>query len=328
MTGPITRPQRIIRRDPGEPTDLAASRRVQRGSLGPFWKRMGALGLVAVFAISIALAVASRSPLDQVAALAAPASSAAGAVAATDQVATVLPPPTSLDDALTPGDAVAASAGPVAAPVPQTKLASSTAATRSCTKSYKIVAGDYWILIAKKTSITLKSLLNVNSASTSTPLYAGRTVCLPGNASTPTTVQHAARVAVAAPKAPSTTARAAAKVTATTAKPAAAPATTSPPSTTPSRTYSAAEAEQIIRDVWPDDLEDHAVLIAKRESNLQPTARNYCCIGLFQIYWSVHRFWLAAIGVSSANSLLDPRINASAAYVLYLRNGGWGPWAL
>ena len=50
---------------------------------------------------------------------------------------------------------------------------------------------------------------------------------------------------------------------------------------------------QIIRDVWPDDLEEEAIRIATRESNLIPTVKNYCCYGLFQIYYNAHRTWLA-----------------------------------
>jgi hypothetical protein len=86
--------------------------------------------------------------------------------------------------------------------------------------------------------------------------------------------------------------------------------------------------EQIIRQVWPDDLEDRAVRIATRESNLQPGVRNACCFGLFQIHWTVHRGWLADYGITSSSQLFDPRTNAEAAYALYQRAGGWGPWVL
>jgi hypothetical protein len=52
-----------------------------------------------------------------------------------------------------------------------------------------------------------------------------------------------------------------------------------------------------------------------------------CCYGLFQMYWSVHRAWLADKGVTSASQLLDPRVNAEAALTLYRRNGNsWRPW--
>jgi hypothetical protein len=85
--------------------------------------------------------------------------------------------------------------------------------------------------------------------------------------------------------------------------------------------------EQIIRDVWPDDLEDRALTIATRESRLIPTARNYCCHGLFQIYWSIHRGWLATYGVTNVEQLYDAETNARMALVLFQRAGGWGPWS-
>jgi len=94
-------------------------------------------------------------------------------------------------------------------------------------------------------------------------------------------------------------------------------------------TYARKEVEQIIRDVWPDDLEDQALAIAQRESNLKPNVvGGGCCYGLFQIYYHYHRSWLPNVGVMSAKQLLDPRLNARAAYTLYQRNNGWGPWKL
>ena len=97
----------------------------------------------------------------------------------------------------------------------------------------------------------------------------------------------------------------------------AAPASPPPPKT----------IEEIIRSEWPDELEDHAVQIAFRESRFVPTAHNYCCHGLFQIYWTIHRGWLAALGIDSVDDLYDPVLNARAAYALYQRANGWGPWS-
>jgi LysM repeat protein len=93
--------------------------------------------------------------------------------------------------------------------------------------------------------------------------------------------------------------------------------------------YTPAEVVQIIRDVWPDDLEDRAIAIARRESKLQPRVigiPNNCCYGLFQIYYKWHKSWLPKVGVMNAQQLLDPRLNALAALEIYRRNGGWGPW--
>lgn len=241
-------------------------------------------------------------------------------------------------DALPPATPVNTVAAPVTAPVSvaaqaqgaptSTKAATAavttpaTVATTSapkvqataalvCSKSYGVVAGDYWILIAQKVGVTTKDLLAANAATTATPLFPGRDICLPKTASTPST---------AAPAPAATTA--------------AAPATTKPvpttvaPTTVPRRVYSAAEVEAIIREVWPDELEDEAVRIARRESNLQPTARNSCCYGLFQIYWSVHKGWLAQQGITAAEQLFDPEVASKAGLALYHRSGGWGPWAI
>lgn len=87
------------------------------------------------------------------------------------------------------------------------------------------------------------------------------------------------------------------------------------------------DVEGIIREIWPDDLEDRAVAIATRESRLEPTARNACCYGLFQIHWTAHRDWLARIGVTDPIQLLDARTNTTAAYALYQLDG-WAPWSL
>ena len=92
--------------------------------------------------------------------------------------------------------------------------------------------------------------------------------------------------------------------------------------------YTQAEVIQIIRDAWPDDLEERALFIAHRESKYRPGAISgtKCCYGLFQIYYRWHKSWLPEVGVTSANQLLDPRLNAAAAYRMYQRNNGWGPW--
>ena len=85
--------------------------------------------------------------------------------------------------------------------------------------------------------------------------------------------------------------------------------------------------QDIIRSVWPDHLEERALVISHRESSWIPTAENYCCVGLFQIYYDVHKSWLAGIGVNEKSDLYDPYLNAKAAYALYQRSGGWGPWS-
>jgi len=93
----------------------------------------------------------------------------------------------------------------------------------------------------------------------------------------------------------------------------------------PANTYSKADVEAIIRSIWPADQADQAVRIAKRESNLVPTVRNWCCYGLFQIYFKMNQPALASVGVTAPEQLYDPRVNAEAAYAIYQRSG-WAPW--
>jgi len=229
----------------------------------------------------------------------------AGALVA---AAAVTPAPTQPTAPPTPAPTQAA-----ATPTPTTTPA------RSCNRTYEVAAGDYWLGIAKAHSVSLRDLLAQNSATVQSPLFPGDDVCLPANASTPATT-----------RAPAPTTR-----PATTTRP---PATARPPTTTratttttttaapPPNRYSRDEVVAIIRAVWPDELEEKAIAIATRESNLVPTVRNYCCYGLFQIYWNVHKRWLADLGITSAAGLYDPTANTTAAYTLYQRSGGWGPW--
>jgi hypothetical protein len=82
----------------------------------------------------------------------------------------------------------------------------------------------------------------------------------------------------------------------------------------------------IIRSIWPDHLEDKAIAIASRESNLIPTAYNgWCCYGLFQIYFNANASFLRSIGVTSASQLYDPYVNTRAAFAMY-QVSGWRPW--
>lgn len=89
------------------------------------------------------------------------------------------------------------------------------------------------------------------------------------------------------------------------------------------------DPEAIIRSIWPAELADEAVRIATRESRLQPAVinANGDATGLFQIMWTVHRVWLCPqLGICAQSQLQDARTNIEAAYALYQRDGGWGPW--
>ena len=189
-----------------------------------------------------------------------------------------------------------------ATPVPST-VPNSPGST-NCARTYTVRPGDAWTTIAARHNVSVDALYSANRSNARTVLFAGRTICLPANASTPTT----------APPPPTT-------------KPPA-PSTTKPPATVPpaKTTWTQAEVIAIIRQVWPDHLEEKAIEIAWRESNHKPGVRNFCCFGLFQIYFNVHRSWLSSMGVTSATQLYHPLVNAQAALTLYNRAGGWGPW--
>lgn len=344
--------------------------------------------VLAVSAAPASAAPAVAGPAGAAPAVPTPTTAAPGAAATAETgtvVVTVPPAPAATTSAATASSPPAATAG-TSAPAVSTANADAVAAgpaaggtshpaallatsRTACTSPYTLVAGDYWLSIADRADIKLGALLAANGATSSTPLYPGRTICLPAGAVTPlpaastttavpttappTTVPATTtpktttpktttpRTTTAAPttSAPATTATpktttANPKTTTTTAfpkttttTPKAAATTSAPPvATVPKQSYTRAQVAQIIRDVWPDDLEDKAIAIATRESNLQPGVRNFCCFGLFQIYYGVHQGWLGGIGVTTADQLYDPTTNAQAALALYTRNGGWGPW--
>jgi len=168
----------------------------------------------------------------------------------------------------------------------------SASPARTCDKtasSYTVVRNDSWSRIASKAGITMGELLKMNKAKTTTLLLIGDTVCVPRTSKL--------------------------GVDATALKLAA-----------PARIYTVKQSRQIIRDVWPDRLEEKALSIVQRESRMNAAAYSGCCVGLFQIKWESHKSWLADMGVDSAHDLLDAEVNAKAALQLYRRAGGWGPW--
>ena len=162
-------------------------------------------------------------------------------------------------------------------------------AAASCTKTYTAVAGDSWWRIASKTKVTLKQLLTANKAKSSTPIMVGDVLCLPKTAVT----RDRARALDLAP---------------------------------PVKRHTRAAAEKVIREIFPDRLEKRALAIARRESKLNAASWNWCCIGLFQINWWSHRSWLAEMGITEPEQLLNARTNAEVALVIYRRSGGCGPW--
>lgn len=174
-----------------------------------------------------------------------------------------------------------------------------------CPVLYAVVEGDFWLRLVDAADVDLADLLAINGATINTPLYPGNEICLPEGATTPDPPVRTTQAPTVTTSTPTTTPQV---------------PTTEPPGPD--------DIKQIVRDVWPDELEERALEIAYRESRFVPTAKNFCCYGLFQIYWEVHDVWLDDIGITSASQLYDPETNARAAYALYQRAGGWGPWKL
>jgi len=160
---------------------------------------------------------------------------------------------------------------------------------KSCAKTYTAVANDSWWRIASKVKVTLKELLSANNAKSSTSILIGDVLCLPKSA---VTKEQARGLSL---------------------KP-------------PEKRHTKAASEKVIREIFPDHLENRAVAIAKRESKLNAASWNWCCIGLFQINWWSHRSWLKAEGITEPEQLLNARTNAEVAWMVYKRAGGWGPW--
>lgn len=246
--------------------------------------------------------------------------SVAKVIVPTKRTTTTTDAPTTRRSTTTTAERRPSAARPTLAPRPSCRYA-----------SYRVRRGDSWIAIARKVTTNLNALLRVNGATARTPLFAGMTVCLPAKArpgsTTTTTAPGKSTTTTVTPKPTTSTTKP--RPTTTAPKPTTTTTQPKPTTTVPRQnTYTRAEVQQIIREVWPDDQEDKAIAIAWRESNWVPTVRNYCCIGLFQIYWNVHKSWLIPLGVKSSDMLFDPRINATAALALYQRAGGWAPWNL
>ena len=301
----------------------ASSPRRTRPSLGLFWSRLGIIGLVGAIAVPVAFAVSKNESLGQV-----PAAAAQEQIAAAPPetlalvIATVAAAPVSVEPSTTLEPTTTVE--PITAPAPATTQPKPKAIAKrkaECKTRYTVVGGDSWILIAKKVGVSLKELLAASNSRTSTLLLPKQTVCLPANATLPKVVVAKPKPAVAKTAKP---AKAAASPPTTSAKPR--PSQPTVPDAPAGRSYSAGEVEQIIRDVWPDDLENQALVIAKRESNLRPAAHNSCCVGLFQIHWTANQRFLNSIAIMSVTMLYDPIINATAAYRMYMRNG-WAPWS-
>lgn len=178
----------------------------------------------------------------------------------------------------------------------------------ACPQTYTAGAGDSWYRIAEEAGIGVDDLLDENNATLLAVIHPGDTICLPAGA--------------AVPSPPPTTTSPPSTTTPTTT-----PTTTTPPATTiPSANLSPTEVQDLIRRTWPADQVDKALAIAWRESNYIATADNgWCCVGVFQIYWTVHQGWLGQFDIHQRDDLKDARKNIAAAYHMWQQQG-WGPW--
>jgi hypothetical protein len=171
----------------------------------------------------------------------------------------------------------------------------------TCSSLHAAKANDSWTRIAARFDISLRKVLSLNKARTSTKIMIGDQICISDAPTTTTSTSTSATTTVS----PS-------------------------PIVVPKTTTKRNEVIAIIREIWPDEYEENALFVAQRESNLIPTViggTNNCCIGLFQMYYSVHKAWLVDIGITESSQLLDARLNTLAAFTLFRRNGkSWKPW--
>jgi LysM repeat protein len=223
---------------------------------------------------------------------------------------------TSSDDSpARPADPVTAASQqvPMSVPPPALDVGADVAAPArrvvpDCPQTYTAGAGDSWYRIAEEAGISVGDLLDENNATLLAVIHPGDTICLPADATIPS---------------PPPTTTAPPSPTSTTAPTTTAPTTTTMP---PTSNLSPAEVQDLIRRTWPADQVDKALAVAWRESNYIATADNgWCCVGVFQIYWTVHRSWLGQFGVHERDDLKDARKNIAAAYHLW-QSQGWGPW--
>ncbi len=320
----------------------AASAPQQRRVADPLVVRVSAV--LAAFLIVLPFILSKNSDPEVIAAAALPTTQVADAVTVTAPVLTEPQPSVTevielttvpvTTVATTPAPAAQPSAQPVsqsaarpasqpassttsAAQTAQTAQTAAPARADECAQRYVVGPGDGWYRIANEAKIDTDRVLALNNADVSTEIHPGDKICLPADATMPstptTTTAVSTTVAATTTDAPATTAAA---------------TTTATPTTLGSGAYLTPEqVKALIREIWPEELHEKALQVAWRESNYIPTADNgRCCHGVFQIYYTVHQSWLPDYGIYSVNDLYDARKNITAAYALYQRAGGWGPW--
>ncbi len=109
------------------------------------------------------------------------------------------------------------------APVATDAATTTTLAELVCTNSYTVAAGDFWVRIARRASISTGELLIANRASSDTPLYPDQVICLPDGVAVVVPTTQATVATTPAATTPATTPT-------TTVKPRSAPVATTPSS--------------------------------------------------------------------------------------------------
>jgi hypothetical protein len=332
--------------------------RTAGAGVDPRLLRIGAVVGAAVLLVPVVAAIGGGDPDDE--------TLAGGAPTATTLTPPTLTSPTTTTITV-PAAEAAAAAAPAAfaagrADDDEAQAASDDAGDQpevtkpACAGTYTVIANDFWNRFPKTSGATVEQWLAANNATHDTPLYVGDELCIPAGATAPAPPPQTTAPPTTA--APQTTAAPVATAAPTTAAPATTPATTAPPpppapaTTAPPAPISAgapstealcgamptsngnppgtpgpAQVEALIREIWPDELEVRALCIAKREARLRADLNNYCCYGVFAIYYR----WVAAdlratFGLDEPSDLYDARTNIALAYQLYLRSG-WDPWS-
>ena len=294
--------------------------------------RIGAIAAVAVLAVPVALALRDDGPSDDLRAV-------PSTLDTTTTVALLSPSPVSAVP-VTAGLAVAPTVAAASEDDSDDESSSDSddeAAAAAvaeeeapeCAGTYTVVAGDYWIRFVESSGATLDEWLAANDAAPDTELHVGDELCIPAGAQAPT-----ATVAETAPPEPATPATEATQAPT-------APPETSPPPPPPVETAAPApvgnpasgrvattdEVQALIREIWPDDIEERALKIAYNEAKWRPDLHNWCCYGVFALYYDfVPANLKARYGVDEPSDLYDARTNISIAYEIYLLSG-WDPWA-
>ena len=317
--------------------------------------RVGAIAAVVVVLVPVALAVADRSGND---------SDGSAVVASHEEVGSVddVGPPNTgvpitaaatldtsvLEAEAADGDDGGGGSAPGEKGRPNDDVNDDAGDVEECAGIYTVVPGDTWWRFGETSGASYEKWLEANDAQADTQLHEGDELCIPAGASAPAPPAPEATAApettpVPVPVADEPAAAAVSEpAVATAPPPTEAPTTTSPPPPpppppptdlapvpappAPAPPTTPGGVEALIREIWPDDIEERALTIARRESSLRPDAYNgWCCYGVFQIYFNANRSFLARYGVASADQLLDARTNVAIAYEMY-KASGWSPW--